>query len=55
MHGSYTGRKPSSSGIVTIPQLLGFRPVYEPCVRLCDGLGVPRSKVPHEAIIQHAP
>jgi peptidoglycan/xylan/chitin deacetylase (PgdA/CDA1 family) len=42
-------------GIVTIPQLLGFRPVYEPCVRLCDGLGVPRSKVPREAIIQQAP
>jgi peptidoglycan-N-acetylglucosamine deacetylase len=42
-------------GIVTIPQLLGFHPVYEPCVRLCDGLGVPRSKVPHEAIIQQAP
>jgi peptidoglycan/xylan/chitin deacetylase (PgdA/CDA1 family) len=42
-------------GIVTIPQLLGFRPVYEPCVRLCDGLGVPRSQVPREAIIQRAP
>jgi peptidoglycan/xylan/chitin deacetylase (PgdA/CDA1 family) len=42
-------------GIVTIPQLLGFRPVYAPCVRLCDGLGVPRAKVPREAIIQPAP
>jgi peptidoglycan/xylan/chitin deacetylase (PgdA/CDA1 family) len=42
-------------GIVTIPQLLGFRPVYEPCVRLCDGIGVPRSAVPREAIIQPAP
>jgi peptidoglycan/xylan/chitin deacetylase (PgdA/CDA1 family) len=42
-------------GIVTIPQLLGFRPVYERCVRLCDGLGVPRSRVPREAIIQRAP
>jgi peptidoglycan/xylan/chitin deacetylase (PgdA/CDA1 family) len=42
-------------GIVTIPQLLGFRPVYEPCARLCDGLGIPRSRVPHEAIIQQAP
>jgi len=42
-------------GIVTIPQLLGFRPVYERCVRLCDGLGVPRRKVPREAIIQRAP
>jgi peptidoglycan-N-acetylglucosamine deacetylase len=42
-------------GIVTIPQLLGFRPVYEPCVKLCDGLGVPRAQVPREAIIQQAP
>lgn len=42
-------------GIVTIPQLLGFRPVYEPCVKLCDGIGVPRSKVPREAIVQSAP
>jgi peptidoglycan/xylan/chitin deacetylase (PgdA/CDA1 family) len=42
-------------GIVTIPQLLGFRPVYERCVRLCDGLGVPRRGVPREAIIQAAP
>ncbi len=42
-------------GIVSIPQLLGFRPVYEPCVRLCDGLGVTRAKVPREAIIQPAP
>ncbi len=42
-------------GIVTITQLLGFRPVYEPCVRLCDGLGVPRSHVPREAILQNAP
>jgi peptidoglycan/xylan/chitin deacetylase (PgdA/CDA1 family) len=42
-------------GIVTIPQLLGFRPVYERCVRLCDGIGVPRGQVPREAIIQRAP
>jgi peptidoglycan/xylan/chitin deacetylase (PgdA/CDA1 family) len=42
-------------GIVTIPQLLGFRPVYEPCVKLCDGIGVPRAQVPREAIIQQAP
>jgi peptidoglycan-N-acetylglucosamine deacetylase len=39
-------------GIVTIPQLLGFRPIYEPCIKLCDGLGVPRGKVPREAIVQ---
>jgi peptidoglycan/xylan/chitin deacetylase (PgdA/CDA1 family) len=42
-------------GIVTIPQLLGFRPVYEPCVKLCDGIGVPRAKVPREAIVQPSP
>lgn len=38
--------------IVTIPQLLGFRPVYVPCIRLCDGIGVPRRQVPHDAIIE---
>lgn len=42
-------------GIVSIPKLLGFRPVYEPCVKLCDGLGVPRGEVPREAIIQPSP
>lgn len=42
-------------GILTIPQLLGFRPVYERCVKLCDGIGVPRHEVPREAIIQRAP
>jgi peptidoglycan/xylan/chitin deacetylase (PgdA/CDA1 family) len=40
--------------VVTIPQLLGFRPVYVPCIRLCDGVGVPRGKLPRDAIIQHA-
>jgi peptidoglycan/xylan/chitin deacetylase (PgdA/CDA1 family) len=40
--------------VVTIPQLLGFRPVYEPCVRLCDGLGVPRAQVPRNAIFHNA-
>jgi peptidoglycan/xylan/chitin deacetylase (PgdA/CDA1 family) len=42
-------------GIVTIPQLLGFRPIYERCVTLCDGIGVPRREVPREAIVQRAP
>jgi len=41
--------------VVTIPELLGFRPVYEPCARLCDGIGVPRREVPRNAIFQHAP
>ncbi len=42
-------------GVVTIPQLLDFRPVYEPCVRLCDGIGVPRSRLPRNALLQNAP
>lgn len=41
--------------VVTIPELLGFQPVYEPCVRLCDGLGVPRREVPRNGIFQRAP
>ncbi len=41
--------------VVTIPELLGFRPVYEPCIRHCDGLGVPRRQVPRNAIFQQAP
>jgi peptidoglycan/xylan/chitin deacetylase (PgdA/CDA1 family) len=41
--------------IVTIPQLLGFRPVYRPCIKLCDGIGRPRSALPHMAIIERAP
>ena len=41
--------------ILTIPELLGFRPVYRPCVRLCAGIGVPRSALPRGAIIERAP
>jgi peptidoglycan/xylan/chitin deacetylase (PgdA/CDA1 family) len=41
--------------IVTIPQLLGFRPVYRPCVKLCAGLGQPRRALPRDAIIERAP
>jgi peptidoglycan-N-acetylglucosamine deacetylase len=41
--------------IVTIAQLLGFRPVYRPCVRLCDGIGIRRGELPRNAIIQRAP
>ena len=40
---------------VTIPQLLGFRPVYEPCLRLCDGVALPREKLPRNAMLQRAP
>ncbi len=38
--------------IVTVPQLLGFRPTYVPCIRLCDGIGVPRDRLPSDAIVQ---
>ncbi len=40
--------------VVTIPQLLGFRPVYVPCIRLCDGIGVARADVPADAIIERS-
>ncbi len=41
--------------IVTIPELLGYRPVYVHCLKLCGGLGVPRSKLPRNALIVRAP
>jgi peptidoglycan/xylan/chitin deacetylase (PgdA/CDA1 family) len=41
--------------IVTIPEMLGFRPVYVPCIRLCDGIGVRRSAMPRGAIVERAP
>jgi peptidoglycan/xylan/chitin deacetylase (PgdA/CDA1 family) len=41
--------------IVTIPELLGFRPVYVPCIKLCDGIGVTRRELPRGAIIERAP
>jgi len=41
--------------IVTIPELLGFRPVYGLCVRACDGIGVPRRQLPSNAIIERTP
>jgi peptidoglycan/xylan/chitin deacetylase (PgdA/CDA1 family) len=41
--------------IVTIPQLLGFRPVYAPCPRRCDGIGVRRAALPRDAILEGAP
>jgi peptidoglycan/xylan/chitin deacetylase (PgdA/CDA1 family) len=40
--------------IVTIPQLLGFRPTYVPCIKLCDGIGVPRAMLPRDAILERA-
>lgn len=40
---------------VTINELLGFKPVYRSCIKLCAGIGVPRSRVPRDAIIERAP
>jgi peptidoglycan/xylan/chitin deacetylase (PgdA/CDA1 family) len=40
--------------IETIPELLGFRPIYTPCVLLCAGIGVPRAQLPRDAIIEKA-
>jgi peptidoglycan/xylan/chitin deacetylase (PgdA/CDA1 family) len=37
----------------TVPDLLGFRPVYQRCVLLCDGLGLQRSQLPRRAIVLH--
>ncbi len=42
-------------GIVTIPELLGYRPIYEPCIKLCDGIGVKRAQLPRGAIIVASP
>ncbi len=41
--------------IVTVLEMLGYRPVYVPCIKLCAGIGVPRGKLPHDAIITRAP
>jgi peptidoglycan/xylan/chitin deacetylase (PgdA/CDA1 family) len=41
--------------IVTIPQLLGFHPVYRPCIQLCAGIGEPRTELPRGAIVERAP
>ncbi len=41
--------------IVTIPQLLGFRPTYVPCIKLCEGIGVTRAQLPAGAIVERAP
>jgi peptidoglycan/xylan/chitin deacetylase (PgdA/CDA1 family) len=40
--------------IVTIPELLGFRPRYVSCLRLCRGIGVPKSALPRDAIVERA-
>ncbi len=40
--------------VVTLLELLGFHPVYEPCILLCDGIGVKRSQLPPGAIIRRS-
>jgi peptidoglycan/xylan/chitin deacetylase (PgdA/CDA1 family) len=37
---------------VTVPELLGFRPVYRECAKLCEGLGLRRNQLPRHAIVQ---
>ncbi len=53
--GIITALRARGYEIVTINELLGFRPVYEPCIRLCEGIGIPRRKLPRNAILQRAP
>jgi peptidoglycan/xylan/chitin deacetylase (PgdA/CDA1 family) len=53
--GIIAGLRARGYRVVTIPELLGFHPVYVPCIRLCDGIGVPRKAVPHGAIVERAP
>jgi len=41
--------------IVTVLEMLGYRPVYIPCIELCDGIGVPKRALPRGAIVAYAP
>jgi peptidoglycan-N-acetylglucosamine deacetylase len=41
--------------IVTVLEMLGYRPVYEPCIKLCDGIGIARRLVPHGALLVRSP
>lgn len=41
--------------IATVLEMLGYKPVYVPCIKLCDGIGRPRSDLPRGAIIEKAP
>jgi peptidoglycan/xylan/chitin deacetylase (PgdA/CDA1 family) len=41
--------------IVTIPEMLSYRPVYVPCIELCDGVGVAKGTLPSGAILEAAP
>jgi peptidoglycan/xylan/chitin deacetylase (PgdA/CDA1 family) len=41
--------------IATLLEMLGYRPVYVPCIELCDGVGRPRKALPKNAIVERAP
>jgi peptidoglycan/xylan/chitin deacetylase (PgdA/CDA1 family) len=41
--------------IVTIPALLGFRPLYVRCAKPCRAIGVPRSALPANAVVEPVP
>lgn len=41
--------------IATLLEMLGYRPVYVPCIELCDGIGRQRNQLPRGAIIAKAP
>ncbi len=41
--------------IATVLEMLGYRPVYVPCIELCDGIGRAREELPRDAIIAKAP
>jgi peptidoglycan/xylan/chitin deacetylase (PgdA/CDA1 family) len=41
--------------IATIPEMLGYRPIYVPCIELCEGIGRPRGALPRGAIVERAP
>ena len=41
--------------IATVLEMLGYRPVYQHCVKLCAGIGRTRSQLPRNAIVVPSP
>ncbi len=41
--------------IATVLEMLGYRPVYEHCVKLCAGIGRTRGQLPRNAIVVPSP
>ncbi len=41
--------------IVTVLEMLGYKPIYVPCIKLCEGIGVPRKLVPRGALFERSP